>query len=83
MAGLIADLEQVHAPFDRSRHEPGTQGMGAEGCGIERQARSAGLHDIGDDASRETLGTDALRSPIPHPAEQRAFGNAGSVQPRP
>jgi hypothetical protein len=34
--------------------------MGTEATRIERQARCAGFHNIGDDASRKALGTDAL-----------------------
>jgi hypothetical protein len=61
---------------DRSEWAPKLPGSSA-------RRDAPGLHNIGDDTSREPLGTDALRSPIPHPTEQRALDNAGSVQPRP
>src|SRR5262245_39754684 len=57
--------------------------MAAEGGRIEAETGSALFHDGGDVPRCETPISHALCTLVENPAKDRAFGNAGGVQPSP
>jgi hypothetical protein len=49
VAGLVADLQQIHAVLDGGGDQARAEALSAEISRVQRQARGAGFYDASDD----------------------------------